>query len=136
MKPVRIVAIRKTPEAEKESMRKIKRKHSRNQLKAPSSQTLEMNKYIILATSLDRTTYSNEKISELYRARWQIEQVFYRLKSLFNLGEIPCKREESVKAWFYGKLFLAILAETIIKVESFSPEEETGMSFDFVKSLE
>ena len=62
--------------------------------------------------------------------------VFYRLKSLFNLGEIPCKREESVKAWFYGKLFLAILAETIIKVESFSPEEETGMSFDFVKSLE
>ena len=74
--------------------------------------------------------YSNEKISELYRVRWQIEEVFYRLKTLFNLGEVPSKRADSVKAWFYGKLFLAILVETIIKRESFSPGERSNPAYN------
>lgn len=120
-KPVRIVAVRKTPEAEKQAQRKLKREQSKKQRKAPTAETIEINKYIVLATSLKSADYSNEQVTELYRARWQIEQVFYRLKSLFGFGDIPSKKEKTAKAWFFGKLFLAVLAETILKTEAFSP---------------
>ena len=135
-KPVRIVAIRKTPEAEKKSERKLKRTSSKKQRKEPTKETMEINKYIILATSLNSDDYTNEQISELYRARWQIEQVFFRLKSLFDFGDIPSKKEETVKAWFFGKLFLAVLAETIFKVEAFSPEEKIIRPFDIIQPVE
>ena len=85
------------------------------------SETVELNEYIVIATSLDDT---NEQILERYRARWQIEQVFYRLKSLFGYGNPPSKRDDTVQAWFYGKLLLAALCENILKRVSFPPELE------------
>ena len=56
------------------------RRVSKRQEKAVQGDTAELNEYIVLVTSLE---YTNEQILELYRARWQIEQVFYRLKSLY-----------------------------------------------------
>jgi hypothetical protein len=44
--------------------------------------------------------YTNKQILELYR-----------LKSLFGYGDVPSKNEDTVKAWFYGKLFMAALCE-------------------------
>jgi transposase len=72
---------------------------------------VELNEYVALATSLN---YTNGQILELYRARRQIEQVFYRLKSL-GYGDTPGKCDDTVKAWFYGKLLLAVLCEAILK---------------------
>jgi len=117
-RPVRLVAMRKTEEAIHTSHRKMVRKLGKQRGKKPSAEALEFNQYIVLATSL---AYTNEQILELYRARWQIEQVFLRLKEIYDLGEVPSKNDDSVKAWFYGKLFLAVLAETIMKKECFSP---------------
>ena len=48
---------------------------------------------------------SADKIFELYRCRWQIELVFKRLKSLFELSKIPSAKPETAQAWFYGKFF-------------------------------
>ena len=118
LRPLRIVAMKKDAKAIAECKRKMVRKVSKKQEKAVQADTVELNEYVVLATSLD---YTNEQILELYRARWQIEQVFYRLKSLFGYGDVPSKNEKSVKAWFYGKLFLAALCERILKHESFSP---------------
>ena len=86
--------------------------------------TVELNDYVVLATSLD---YTNEQILELYRARWQIEQVFFRLKSLFGYGEVPSKRDDTVQAWFFGKLLLAALCETILKRMPFPPALEPAI---------
>ncbi len=121
MRPLRLVAMKKDAKAIEESRRKMLRKQSKKQEKAPHADTAELNKYIILATSL---SYTNEQILEIYRARWQIEQVFYRLKSLFGYGEVPSKRENTVLAWFYGKLLLAALCETVLKSTAFPPELE------------
>jgi transposase len=89
---------------------------------------------IVVATSLD---YSNDRILELYRARWQIEQVFFRLKEMYAFGEVPSSNDDSVKAWFYGKLFLAILSETITFRECFSPKEQNLLrSAAFVEFME
>jgi hypothetical protein len=121
LRPIRIVAMKKDAKAIEQSKRKMERKASKKQEKAPQADTVELNEYVVLATSLH---YTNEQILELYRARWQIEQVFYRLKSLFGYGNVPSKNEETVKAWFYGKLFLAALCEWVLRALSFSPEAE------------
>ena len=118
LRPLRIVAMKKDAKAIAESKRKMNRKVSKKQEREVYPDTIELNEYVVLATSLN---YTNEQTLELYRARWQIEQVFYRLKSLFGYGEVPSKNEETVKAWFYGKLFIATLCESILKQSSFSP---------------
>jgi hypothetical protein len=119
MRPIRIVAMKKDAKAIAQCKRKMVRKVSRKQEKAVQADTAELNEYVVLATSLD---YTNEQILELYRARWQVEQVFYRLKSLFGYGDTPNKRDDTARAWFYGKLLLAALCETILKRMDFPPE--------------
>ena len=118
LRPLRIVAMRKDETAINSSKRKMARNVSKKQEKPVQEDTVELNEYVVLATSLN---YTNEQILELYRARWQVEQVFYRLKSLFGYGDVPSKNEDTVKAWFYGKLFFAALCEHILKQASFSP---------------
>jgi len=120
-KPIRIVVMRKDAQAIEKSNRKLVKRASRMQMKPAQPETVLHNEYIVLATNLD---FTNEQILELYRARWQIETVFHRLKSLFEFGEIPNKNYDSVMAWFYGKLLLAALCETIVRTECFSPREE------------
>lgn len=121
LRPIRIVAMKKDAAAIDETRRKMKRKASKKQEKQARADTAELNEYIVLATSLD---YTNDQILELYRARWQIEQVFYRLKSLFGYNNLPSECPDSVKAWFYGKLMLAALCESILKKMPFPPEPE------------
>lgn len=75
-------------------------------------------KFVIVATSLTETS---EKVLALYRQRWQIELLFKRLKSIFHLDELPAKKPESVKAWFYGKLLLAAICEALDNIGRFSP---------------
>jgi hypothetical protein len=128
MRPLRIVAMKKDAKAVEECKRKMARKASKKQEKAAQADTMELNEYVILATSLG---YTNEQILELYRARWQIEQVFYRLKSLFGYDNVPSKNDDTVKAWFFGKLLLAAICEAFLKRLLFPPELESVI-VDFV----
>jgi hypothetical protein len=128
LRPVRIVAMKKDRKSIEDSQRKMARQAGRKQKTAAQPGTMELNEYVVLATSLD---YGNEQILELYRTRWQIEQVFYRLKSLFGYGDVPGKRADTVKAWFYGKLLLAALCESVLKKTPFPPELE-GILVDLV----
>ena len=116
--PVRIVATRKDDAATQRANRRLSRMANRKQWNKPKPQTQEMAGYIVLATSLPDTA---TRVLELYRARWQIEQVFRRLKSLFSFAEPPGTNPDSVKAWFYGKLLVAALCEAMAKEQSFSP---------------
>jgi len=125
LRPVRIIAMKKNSKAIAESRRKMERKVSKKQEKPVYAETIELNEYIVLATSLD---YTNEQILELYRARWQIEQVFYRLKSLFGYNNVPSKRDDTSKAWFYGKLMLAALCERILKDVPFPPAADAKIT--------
>jgi hypothetical protein len=126
--PLRMVAMRKDAKAIEQCKRKMARKASKKQEKAAQDDTMELNEYVVLATSLD---YTNEQILELYRARWQIEQVFYRLKSLFGYDNVPSKNDDTVKAWFFGKLLLATICEALLKRLLFPPELEP-IIVDFV----
>jgi len=81
----------------------------------------ESNKYILVATSLGKEEATAAQVLGLYRMRWQIELAFKRLKSLFGYSDLPAKNPQSVKAWFYGKLLLAALCETLVNAGRFSP---------------
>jgi len=122
---VRICALRKDQDSERAGLKRLTKENQRKQGgKEVSDLQRESNKYIILATSLGKEV-SCEQVTELYRMRWQIEIAFKRLKSLFQYNDLPVGNGESVKAWFYGKLLLAALCETLVNTGRFSPREGT-----------
>jgi hypothetical protein len=118
--PVRLCIYRKT---DKENVNSEKQLIKSNNSKVIDRNHLSDNqkfycKYVIVATSMSETP---AQILALYRQRWQIELLFKRLKSIFNLDELPAKKDDSVKAWFYGKLLLAAICEALDNKGRFSP---------------
>jgi len=82
--PIRICALRKDEESERKGLKRLTKINQRKSGGKPVTELQsENNKYIIVVTSLgDEVT--TEQVMELYRARWQIEIAFKRLKSLFK----------------------------------------------------
>ena len=85
-------------------------------------ETLEAAGYVIVLTTTTATNLSATRVLEIYRARWQVELAFKRMKSIIGLGHLPKIDEDSARAWLHGKLFVSLLTESIInEAESFSP---------------
>jgi len=111
--PVRVCAIRKSQEQIDRMHRKLKRKQSKHGLTV-RPETYEYAKYVLVLTTLK--TGSTAQILEWYRIRWQIELAFKRLKSLVQLGHLPKYDDASSRAWLYGKLFVALLGQRLMRV--------------------
>ena len=117
----RLCAIRKSKEAIEQAKKKLRQKASRQQRRL-RPETIEYAEYVIVFTSVNRHRFKGEDVMLLYRARWQIELLFKRLKSIIGLGHLPKRNEQSCIAWLHGKLFVALLVERIYhEAESFSP---------------
>jgi hypothetical protein len=108
---LRICALRMSEESAENAIRRAKKEMSKKQKKL-NDETLALHRYIVVATSLPESI-SARQILELYRARWQIELAFKRLKSIMGLGHLPKVEEASSRAWIHGKLFVAFLAQAI-----------------------
>jgi hypothetical protein len=119
--PVRLCAMRKDELSERKGLKRLVKTNQRKSGGKPVTELQrENNKYIIVVTSLGKEV-SSKQVLELYRARWQIELAFKRLKSLFHYNDLPAKQSKSARAWFYGKLLLAALCETLVNTGRFSP---------------
>ena len=117
----RLCSVRKTKEAIELAKRDICRKAAKNGIKT-KPETLEYAEYITIFTTVNRHIYNGRDILNLYRGRWQIELVFKRLKSIVGVGCLPKHNNESSKAWLYGKMLVALLAERLYQeAEFFSP---------------
>ena len=117
----RICAIQKSKEAIRQAEEKLKRRASKSGEKL-KPETLLFARYIILFTTFPDDEFSAMEILEDYRFRWQIELIFKRFKQIAQLGQLPKKDQDSVEAWLYGKLFVAIITQRIIDHASlFSP---------------
>ena len=110
----RICAIRKSEQAIVLAHKKLREDASRKQ-KVVNPQTYEYAKYIIVFTTLPEAVFSVSEILEWYRVRWQIELVFKRLKTLAHMGHLPKHDEKASRAWLYGKLFMGLIVEKIIR---------------------
>jgi hypothetical protein len=109
----RVCALRKSEEAIQRAHRRIQRRASKKQTK-PKDTTWEYARYVAVFTT--ETALPADTVLEWYRVRWQIELSFKRLKSLTQLGHLPKYDNQSVRAWLYGKLFVAMLTQKLVRV--------------------
>jgi len=117
----RLCALGKTKAATEKARRRVIKEAGRRQ-KHPRPETLEYAGYIIIFTTLSRHQFSAVELLTLYRVRWQIENVFKRLKGILELGHLPNTLEESCLSWFYGKMIIALLVECLYReAETISP---------------
>lgn len=110
----RLCAVRKSAEAAKKAKKRI-------QSESPRPETLESAEYTFVLTTLSKDLVNTGDVLDLYRARWQVELAFKRLKSLFGTGTVPKYDEQSAKAWLYAKLLAVLLIESLIEAADFFP---------------
>jgi len=115
----RVCAVRKSEQAIQRAHRRIERRASKRQTKT-KPETWDYAKYVAVFTT--EPSSPARIILEWYRVRWQIELSFKRLKSLARLGHLPKYDAQSSRVWLYGKLFVALLTQKLIRVgREFSP---------------
>jgi hypothetical protein len=109
----RICAVRKSADAVRRAHRRIERRASQRQTRT-KPETREYAQYVVVFTT--ELSSPTRVILEWYRVRWQIELAFKRLKSLAELGHLPKHDARSSRAWLYGKLFVALLTQKLIRI--------------------
>jgi Transposase DDE domain len=109
----RVCAVRKSELAIRRALRRIEQRASKQQTQT-KPETWEYAKYVAVFTTEEASP--TELILDWYRVRWQVELVFKRLKSLAQLGHLPKYDERSSRAWLYGKLFVALLTQKLVRV--------------------
>jgi hypothetical protein len=113
----RLCGIRKSEEAIERAHRRLVRKQQKGK-ECDTPENREYACYVLVFTTLPKHRASTKQVLECYRLRWQIELIFKRFKSLVQLGHIPKQDDQSSRAWLYGKLFVALLSQKLIRVGS------------------
>lgn len=108
----RLCVIRKSEESAERTRRQIRRKAQQGGPQ-PKPATLQYAAYVMVFTTVPANVFSTAEVLEWYRARWQIELVFKRLKTLAKLGSLPKHDERSARAWLYGKLLVVLLGQKL-----------------------
>jgi hypothetical protein len=108
----RLCAVRKSTLAAQLSKERLLRA-GRKKGKRVRPETLELAEYIFVLATPGLEALSAEQVLELYRARWQVELGFKRLKSLFDAGSAPNRDPEAVRSWIYAKLLAVLLIERL-----------------------
>jgi Transposase DDE domain len=114
----RLCALRKSEDQAERTRRKLKKRlNGRFERVAPA--TLEFANFIVVVCTVAAEQMDGRTAMEFYRARWQVELAFKRLKSLLMLGQLPKKKEKSCQAWMQGKILTALLIERLLCEERF-----------------
>ena len=117
----RVCAIKKSRAAAARARKRAQQENSRKGHQVQAS-TLEAAGYIFVFTTLSAEHYPAARVLELYRARWQVELAFKRLKSLLATGHLKKTDPIGAKAWLQGKLLAAVIIEALISMgQRFSP---------------
>lgn len=117
---LRLIAVKKPPEAAAEARRKARRAAQREG-HTISKRTLEAADWVILVTSLTPEEFATEDVLALYRLRWRIELGFKRLKSLIGLKAPPGFDERSAKPYLLAHLLIILLLEPLVREFEDSP---------------
>jgi hypothetical protein len=117
---VRLVAIRKPPQAAEEARRKARREAQRGG-HTVSKQTLDAADWVILITSLKGEDFTTADVIALYRLRWRIELGFKRLKSLIGLKGPPGTSASSARPHILAHLLTILLLEPLVDELEDSP---------------
>jgi hypothetical protein len=94
---VRLIAA-KLPPAEAAAARRRTRQNARDHGRTVQSQTLLVAGWVLLITTLPARRWDAQAVLRLYRARWQVELVFKRMKSILRLGALRGRTRASIEA--------------------------------------
>jgi hypothetical protein len=118
--PLRLVAVRKSPQAIEAAKEKARRDSARKG-HAIREETLVLAEYVVVLCNCGPEV-TPVQILETYRFRWQIELAFKRLKSLLFLDNLRARDPQLAQTYLLAKLLGALLAEELIdRAGSFSP---------------
>ena len=109
--PVRLVAAKLDSTATQRARRRARRKAQKagRTITAP---TLAVAGWLLLITTLDAATWATADVLYVYRARWQVELVFKKMKQLLRLNQIRSKHRTSVEATVRALLIAWALHES------------------------
>jgi len=120
--PLRLVMIRKPPQAAATARLKARRASRKQQRQRTDPRTLAAADFLILLTSLDAESFPLRALGALYRLRWQVELAFKRLKSLLHMDALRARHPDLARAWLYAHLLFALLVEqTVTDIEAIPP---------------
>jgi hypothetical protein len=94
---VRLIGIRLPPDKAELARKRLLRNACRHQYKL-RPETLALAEWVLLVTTLPQEGWPLEQILRLYRARWQVELVFKRMKQLLHLDTLRVKERDAVEA--------------------------------------
>jgi len=109
--PVRLVAAKLTPTATRRAKRRARRK-AHKAGRTITTPTLAVAGWLLLITTLAATTWATADVLYVYRARWQVELVFKKMKQLLQLNQIRSKHRTSVEATVRALLIAWALHES------------------------
>ncbi len=74
---------------------------------------LHLAEYMTVLTTVPRSKLREDRVLELYRARWQIELDFKRDKSIGQLDTLPNLVPQTIHSWICAKLLLCLIAKKL-----------------------
>jgi hypothetical protein len=117
----RLVVLRLSPAAAAEARLRLRRIEQRKQ-RQMAPETIEMAGYLCLFTTAPAERLSVAEALGWYRARWQVELAFKRLKSLLKASELRATSDERARVWLLGKMVYALLLHACLdQAGAFSP---------------
>jgi len=130
---VRILAVHLPPEAARKAVERKERCAQKHGYK-PSAQSLAAAEWVIVVTTLSQQEWSDEAVLRLYRARWQIELVFKRMKQILQLDDLRIKERVGVEAvvrlkligWALQEEEVSAVREVLCRLQSEEPIEGEG----------
>jgi Transposase DDE domain len=115
---LRLCVLRKSQVTAARAQRKAEKK-AREKGQQVRPETLKLAAFVLVLTSLPASWATASIILELYRARWQVELAFKRLKQLLAAGHVPKTTDASSRAWLQAKIVTALLIEHMIHAGRF-----------------
>ena len=109
--PVRLVAAKLAPTATRRARRRARRK-AQKAGRTITTPTLAVAGWLLLITTLAAATWATADVLYVYRARWQVELVFKKMKQLLRLNQIRSKHRTSVEATVRALLIAWALHES------------------------
>jgi len=109
---VRVLAARLPPEAAARA-RQRKSQQAQKHGRTPSADTLALADWVLVATTL-AADWSLRDVLRLYRARWQVELVFKRMKQLLRFNQLRSTHRTTVEATVRALLVAWALQDGIV----------------------
>jgi hypothetical protein len=118
----RLCAVRLPKDKASEARARLRKEQGKD----VTEEALEMADFVIVFTTVPKTSLTLERIFELYRLRWQVELKIKRDKSIAGLDTLPNFRPDTIHAWICAKLLAQQIAHRLTTPQVAFPPSAVG----------